>query len=51
MITHALEELNLNRMELQVYSNNPRAQKCYRNVRFKEEVRMKEVIYVHGQIS
>ncbi len=48
-VRHAFEELNLNRMELEVYSLNPRAQKCYTKVGFKEEGRRREALYIHGQ--
>lgn len=49
VVKHAFEELNLNRMELEVFSHNPRAQKCYTKVGFKEEGRRREALYVHGQ--
>ena len=49
VVKHAFEELNLNRMELQVYSNNPRALKCYEKVRFAVEGRKRQFVFIHGE--
>jgi RimJ/RimL family protein N-acetyltransferase len=49
LVNHAFNELNLNRMELNVYSFNPRAQKCYQKVGFKEEGRRRQAIYSLGK--
>lgn len=48
-VNYAFLELNLNRMELQVYSHNLRDQKCYFKVGFKKEGRRKQAIFTNGE--
>ncbi|OAB38631.1 acetyltransferase [Paenibacillus macquariensis subsp. defensor] len=43
------EELNLNRIELEVYEYNERAYKCYLKCGFKEEGRYRNKIYNKGK--
>ncbi|MHA1109678.1 MAG: GNAT family N-acetyltransferase [Promethearchaeota archaeon] len=50
-VQYGFEELNLNRMELEVYSHNPRAQKCYIEVGFKEEGRRRSAIFKNGKYN
>ena len=45
----AFEELNLNRIELDVYDYNVRAHKCYLKCGFKEEGRMRQKLFRNGQ--
>jgi RimJ/RimL family protein N-acetyltransferase len=45
----AFEELNLNRIELEVYEYNERAYKCYLKCGFKEEGRYRKKIYRVGK--
>ena len=45
----AFEELNLNRIELDVYDFNVRAHKCYLKCGFKEEGRMRQKLFRNGQ--
>lgn len=44
----AFEELNLNRIELDVYDYNIRAYKCYLKCGFKEEGRMRQKLFRNG---
>ncbi|MCM3633512.1 GNAT family N-acetyltransferase [Paenibacillus camelliae] len=45
----AFEELNLNRIELDVYDYNARAYKCYLKCGFKEEGRMRQKLFKNGR--
>jgi len=45
----AFEELNLNRIELDVYDYNVRAYKCYLKCGFKEEGRMRQKLFRNGR--
>jgi|GEM_PF-365037 len=45
----AFEELNLNRIELDVYDYNVRAYKCYLKCGFKKEGRMRQKLFRNGQ--
>jgi RimJ/RimL family protein N-acetyltransferase len=45
----AFEELNLNRIELEVYEYNERAYKCYLKCGFSEEGRYRKKIYRKGK--
>ncbi len=49
MIQYAFDELNLNRMELEVYSHNPRAKSCYEKVGFKQEGKRRQAIFKNGR--
>jgi len=45
----AFEELNLNRIELDVYDYNARAYKCYLKCGYKEEGRMRQKLFKNGR--
>jgi len=49
LLKFAFEELNLNRIELEVYEYNERAYKCYVKCGFKEEGRYRKKIYKKGK--
>ena len=49
LLRYGFEQLNLNRISLSVFSNNPRAIRSYEKVGFKVEGRLREVIYRDGQ--
>lgn len=49
LLKYGFEQLNLNRVTLSVFSNNPRAIRSYENVGFKTEGRQREVIFRDGQ--
>ena len=40
--------LNMNRLEIKVHSNNLRAHRCYLKSGFKEEGRLRQGFYIHG---
>lgn len=44
MVRHAFEERQLNRLSLEVFSFNPRAQKAYQKAGFIEEGRLREAV-------
>lgn len=44
VLTHAFEERQLNRLSLEVFSFNPRAQKAYQKAGFIEEGRLREAV-------
>jgi diamine N-acetyltransferase len=48
MLKHGFETLNLNRIFLHVYENNPRAVRAYKKVGFVEEGLLREAIYRNG---
>ena len=45
------EELNLNRLELQVYSHNSRAIKSYEKVGFKKEGVLRQALFMNNTFS
>ncbi|MBP2644835.1 MAG: family N-acetyltransferase [Firmicutes bacterium] len=45
------DKLNLNRLQLTVHSNNPRAIKCYSKCGLIEEGRLRQKIYNNGEYS
>lgn len=45
----AVEEMNLQRVELHVYANNPRARRAYEKVGFKEEGRLRRGHFAGGR--
>ena len=45
----AFEELNLSRIELDVYDYNARAYKCYLKCGYKEEGRMRQKLFKNGR--
>jgi RimJ/RimL family protein N-acetyltransferase len=51
---HVLQEfvfnrLNMNRLQIKVHSNNTRAHRCYLKGGFKEEGRLRQSFYIHGE--
>lgn len=51
LVAFAFYELNLNRVELEVYDFNERAYRCYLACGFKEEGRLREKMYRNGRYS
>jgi RimJ/RimL family protein N-acetyltransferase len=51
LIAFAFHEMNLNRLELEVYDFNERAYRCYLSCGFKEEGRLRERQYKNGRYS
>jgi RimJ/RimL family protein N-acetyltransferase len=49
MLNHCFETLNLNRVGLQVFENNPAAVRCYEKVGFVHEGRQREAIFRGGK--
>jgi len=49
MLRYAFHELGLNRVELETYSFNPRAQRCYEKAGFHREGVRREALYCDGQ--
>ncbi|TFH27585.1 MAG: N-acetyltransferase [Promethearchaeota archaeon] len=49
LIAYAFDTLNLQRIEIEVFSSNPRALVCYKKVGFTEEGRKRRRYYVRGQ--
>lgn len=49
LLHFAFTEMNLNRLELEVYDFNERAHRCYLSCGFKEEGRLRERIYKNGR--
>jgi RimJ/RimL family protein N-acetyltransferase len=49
MLRYAFYELGLNRVELETYSFNPRAQRCYEKAGFRREGVRREALYRDGQ--
>lgn len=49
LIDFSFRELNLNRLELEVYDFNERAVRCYAACGFREEGRLRERIYRNGR--
>jgi len=49
LLKYAFETLNLNSVELEVFANNPRAQRCYEKSGFKEMGVRREAVFVEGQ--
>ena len=45
----AFREMNLQRIELHVYENNPRGKRAYEKVGFKEEGRLRRAHFVEGE--
>lgn len=48
LLQYAFDTLNLQRVELEVFSSNLRAQKCYQKVGFREEGRRRRALYLRG---
>lgn len=49
LVNYGFEELNLNRMELEVFSSNPRAKRCYEKSGFKVEGCRRQAHYIKGR--
>jgi RimJ/RimL family protein N-acetyltransferase len=49
LLRHGFETLNLNRIYLHVFANNPRAIRCYEKVGFVHEGRLRQDMYKNGQ--
>ena len=49
LLKHGFETLNLNRIMLRVYQDNPRAIRCYEKVGYIHEGRMRKARYWNGQ--
>ena len=49
MLKHGFEDINLNRIFLQVYETNPRGQRAYEKVGFVLEGRMRQARYLQGR--
>jgi RimJ/RimL family protein N-acetyltransferase len=48
-LKHGFDNLNLNRIYLYVYKNNPRGIKAYESVGFVKEGEMREAVYKNGR--
>ena len=48
---YAFEELKLNRLELQVFSHNPRGIRAYEKAGFKKEGVLRQALYLNGTYS
>ena len=48
LLKHGFETLNLNRISLQVFANNPRAIRCYEKVGFVHEGRLSQAMFTDG---
>lgn len=49
LLRHGFETLNLNRIALRVYSDNPRARRTYEKAGFVHEGSMRQAVYKHGK--
>ncbi|MBI5841000.1 MAG: GNAT family N-acetyltransferase [Chloroflexi bacterium] len=49
LLRHCFQTLNLNRVCLKVYADNPRAIRAYEKAGFVEEGRMREAVFKHGK--
>jgi len=49
MLKHGFEDLNLNRIYLQVYQTNPRAIKAYNAAGFVHEGVMRQAVFKNGR--
>ena len=49
MLRYAFHELGLNRVELETYSFNPRAQRCYERAGFRREGVRRQALYRDGE--
>lgn len=49
LLRHGFETLNLNRIALKVYSDNPRAKHTYEKVGFVHEGTLREAVFKHGK--
>jgi RimJ/RimL family protein N-acetyltransferase len=51
MLQHGFENLNLHRIYLRVYENNPRAIRSYEKVGYVHEGRMRQAVYKNGKFE
>ncbi len=49
LLRYAFEELNLHKVYLRVHDFNPRGMRCYQKCGFREEGRLRQHIFRHGQ--
>jgi len=49
LLNHGFQTLNLNRISLQVFENNPRAIRTYKKVGFRREGVKRQAMYLSGQ--
>jgi len=49
LLRHCFETLNLNRVSLRVYADNPRAKRSYEKAGFVEEGRLRNAVFKHGR--
>ena len=49
LIAYAFDTLNLQKLEIEVFSSNPRALACYKKVGFVEEGRKRRRYYIRGE--
>lgn len=49
LLIHGFQTLNLNRIALEVFDNNPRAIHCYEKAGFVHEGRKRQAMYKNGQ--
>jgi RimJ/RimL family protein N-acetyltransferase len=49
ILTYGFKTLNLHSIELEVFDNNPRAQRCYEKVGFQKMGRRRESVYSDGK--
>jgi len=49
LLRHGFETLNLHRLYLRVYADNPRAIRAYEKAGFLHEGRLREAVYKHGK--
>jgi len=48
LLKHGFETLNLNRIALKVYSDNPRARRTYEKTGFVHEGTLRQAVYKNG---
>jgi diamine N-acetyltransferase len=51
LLRHGFETLNLNRISLKVYSDNPRARRTYEKVGFIHEGSLRQAVYKRGRFG
>ncbi|MHA1583771.1 MAG: GNAT family N-acetyltransferase, partial [Promethearchaeota archaeon] len=49
LVEYGFRELNMNRIELEVFASNPRAKRCYEKVGFKEEGCKRQAQFINGK--
>lgn len=51
LLRHGFETLNLNRIALKVYTDNPRARRTYEKAGFVHEGTLRQAVYKHGKLG